>query len=187
MPNLIELTSKIVASHAKKSPMSQEQLLQDMHLIHAALQLIEQGVSQEQQSPVPEEPKAPTLTIKQAFKKDEVVCMICGKGGFKTLTRHLKTVHDIKPGQYRKQFGIKGTQKLAAKSFTEARRQAAEARGMKDILAKAREIRMANLEEKKANVPAVKAKAAVPAVRKKAATPVVKKQAQVPAKVTSKQ
>lgn len=187
MSSLIELTSKIVASHAKKSPMTQEQLLQDMHFIHTALQLIEQGLSSEQQAETPEEPKTPILAIKQAFKKDEVICMVCGKGGFKTLTRHLKTVHDIKPGQYRKQFGIRSTQKLAAKSFSEARRQAAEARGMKDILAKARETRMANIEKKKAAVPAVKAKAPVPAVRKKAAAPAVKKQAQVPTKVTPEQ
>ena len=53
------------------------------------------------------------------------------------------------PGEYRKQFGIKSSQKLAAKNFSDARRKAAEERGMNEVLAKAREKRMANLKASK--------------------------------------
>ena len=66
--------------------------------------------------------------------------MICGKG-MKTLTRHLKTAHDLKPGQYRKQFGIPSSQSLAAKSYSESRRQMAIDRGLPEKLAKARAAR----------------------------------------------
>jgi len=176
MPTLIELTSKIVSNHAKKTAMTQEQLLQDMHLIHTALQIMQDTNLSEQPEQPPGEPTTPTLTIKQAFKKNEVICMICNKGGFKTLTRHLSTAHNLKPGQYRKMFGIKRTQKLAAKSFSEAMAKAALDRGQVDILAKAREKRKANIEAKK-GVPAVKKKVAVPVVRKKASTPAVKAKA----------
>jgi len=182
MPTLIELTAKIVASHATKTVMSQEQILQDMHLIHTALQLMQEANLPNQQEQPPEEPKAPTLTIKQAFKKNEVICMICNKGGFKTLSRHLATVHNLKPGQYRKMFGIKSTQKLSAKSFSEAMAKAALDRGQVDILAKAREKRKANIEAKKGIV-AVKKKVAVPAVKKKAPAPAVRVKASVPEKV----
>jgi predicted transcriptional regulator len=177
--SLLELTAQIVSKHAAKTSMSTEQLLQDMHLIHAALKLIEEGGSPDQPTEQPEE--TPTLTVKQAFKKNEVICMVCNKGGFKTLKKHLATSHQLTPGQYRKQFGIKSTQKLAAKSFSEARSKAAIDRGMVDILAKAREKRMANIEAKK-NVPVKKAKAPVPAVRKKAAVPAVKAKANAPEK-----
>lgn len=166
MPTLIELTAQIVSKHASKTVMTSEQLLQDMHLIHAALKLIEEGDTTPQIEPMPEELVTPTLTIKQAFKKNEVVCMICGKGGYKTLTRHLSTAHNLKPGQYRKQFNIPSTQKLSAKSATEARSKAAIDRGMVDVLAKAREKRMANIEVKK-SVVAVRSKATVPAIKKK--------------------
>jgi len=161
MSNLIELTAKIVAQHSSKTAMTQEQLLQDMHLIHTALQIMQDGNIPEHPEQQPSEPQAPTITIKQAFKKNEVICMICNKGGFKTLTRHLSVVHNLKPGQYRKMFGIKSTQKLSAKSFSEAMAKAALDRGQVDILAKAREKRMANIEVK-TNVVTVKKKAAVP-------------------------
>jgi predicted transcriptional regulator len=59
----------------------------------------------------------------------------------KTLTRHLKTAHDLKPGQYRKQFGIPSTQSLAAKNYSESRRQMAIDRGLGDKLAAARAAR----------------------------------------------
>jgi len=172
MSSIIELTAKIVASHAAKTSMSQEQLLQDMHLIHAALKLMEEGKAPTQSSEQPPaDQQTSTLTIKQAFKKDEVLCMICGKG-FTTLKRHLMTAHELTPGQYRKMFGIKSTQKLAAKSYSEAMVKAAADRGMKDILAKAREKRMANIDAKK-KLPAVKEKASVPVKRVKASVPVV--------------
>jgi len=182
MPTLIELTAKIVSQHAKKTAMTQEQLLQDMHLIHTALQIMQEANLPELPGQQPEEPKAPVLTIKQAFKKNEVICMICNKGGFKTLARHISMVHNLKPGQYRKMFGIKSTQKLSAKSFSEAMAKAALDRGQVDILAKAREKRKSNIEAKK-GVVAVKKKAAVPAVRKKAPAPAVKVKASAPEKL----
>lgn len=180
MSSLIKLASKIVTKHASKTVMSQEQLLQDLHQVHAALKAMEEGQAVQATELVIEEPKIPVLTIKQAFKKDEVICMVCGKGGFKTLTRHLSLVHNLKPGQYRKQFGIKSTQKLAAKSYSEAMVKAAADRGMTAILAKARETRMANLEAKK-NLPATRKKASAPAVKVKAPVPTKKVKAAVPA------
>jgi predicted transcriptional regulator len=97
--------------------------------------------------------------VKEAFKKGEVLCMVCGKGGFKTLARHLGTAHAMMPGAYKKQFGIPSKQPLSAKSYSEARRKMALERGLADNLAKAREVRMANIEAKKAS-PAKPVKAA---------------------------
>ena len=146
------------------SKLTTDELLAELEKVHASLKALESG--QEVVTPVSEETK-PTLTIKEAFKKNEVICMVCGKGGFKTLTRHLKQAHELKPGQYKKQFGIPGKQSLAAKSFSEARRKSALDRGLGDNLAKAREVRAANIAAKKA-APAKVAKVAKgKAVKKK--------------------
>jgi predicted transcriptional regulator len=173
MTNFIELTARIVASHAKRTMMTTAELVRDLQQVHSALHFMESGAVA---APAEEEP---ALTVRQAFKKDEVVCMICGKGGFKTLAKHLKAVHDLKPGEYRKQFGLKSTQKLAAKSYSDARRKAAAERGMTAILAKAREKRAIDLNAKK-NVPVVKTRAAVPVAKQKAPVPAVKTKAAVP-------
>ena len=57
------------------------------------------------------------------------------------LTRHLKTAHGMTPGEYRKQFDIPRTQSLAARAYSEKRRQMAIDRGLGDKLAKARAAR----------------------------------------------
>jgi len=168
MKTLLELVADIVSSHASNTTMTTDQLVQELQTVHAALKNLEQGGNETELSQVAApDLKESTLTVRQAFKKDEVICMECQKGGFKTLKKHLSTAHQMTPGQYRKKFGIKSSQKLAAKNFSDARRQAAEDRGMNDILAKAREKRMANLQA--AKTPAVKttktAKPVKPAAR----------------------
>ncbi|WP_318557269.1 MucR family transcriptional regulator [Geobacter anodireducens] len=153
MATILEMTAQIVSAHAGSTSLSSDEILAELKKVHAALTALETGVSLEKPA---EEEQKPALTIRQAFKKEEVVCMICGKGGMKTLTRHLSTVHEMKPREYRKQFGIPSKQPLAAKSFSEERRKMAQERGLGDVLAKAREARMANLQKKK-SAPAKKA------------------------------
>ena len=156
MATLCELAAQIVAAHAETTPMKVDELLKVIDDVFNALQSLESGKPIETTTEVKS-----VLTLKQAFKKDEVICMICGKGGMKTLTRHIKQAHDLKPGQYRKKFGIPRTQSLTAKNFSEARKKLAEERGLGDVLAKAREKRAAILKAKKAT-PVKKAKPAKP-------------------------
>ena len=84
-----------------------------------------------------------------ARRKREIVCMICGKGGFRTLTCHLGASHQRKPCACRKHFGITGGQALSARSYSESKRQTAQEHGLGDNLAKAREVKMANFEARK--------------------------------------
>ncbi len=164
MATLLELAAEIVSSHASSSPMSGDELVQEIRNVFAALQALETG--KEVLSPVAEEAK-PAISAKEAFKKNEVVCMICGKGGMKTLTRHLKQAHDMKPGAYRKQFGIPRTQSLTARAFSESRRKMAQERGLAANLAKARAVRAAKISGKKAAAgKAAKAKGTKPAKAK---------------------
>jgi predicted transcriptional regulator len=174
MATLVEIAAELVASHAKSTPMTSDELLADISKVHAALKKLEAGEMVEST----EEAK-PAISVKEAFKKNEVVCLLCGKGGFKTLARHLSTAHDLKPGAYKKQFGIPAKQALSAKNYSEARRIMAQDRGLAANLAKAREVRMANIEAKKKPAKAVKAPktkpeqtpAAIPAKRGRKNTP----------------
>jgi predicted transcriptional regulator len=144
---ILELTTDIVTSHASVTAMSTEELIQEIQKVYNTLSGLERGESAETAS---EGTKAPALTLKKAFQADQVVCMICGKGGMKTLARHLAQMHDMKPGAYRKQFGIPSSQALTARNFSEARKRMARERGLADNLAKARAIRAAKLKAKKA-------------------------------------
>jgi predicted transcriptional regulator len=176
MSNLTELTAQIIAARASKKEMSTEEFQQEMQMVYSFLKNVDEGTSPSAVQEPETAAKPQKINMKQFFKKDEVICMICSKG-FKALKRHLTVVHNLKPGEYKKQFGIPSKQSLVAKAYSEKWRQAALDRGQGEILAKARAVRAA----KKTGVPAVKAKAAVPAVKVKAAVPAVKVKAAVPA------
>jgi predicted transcriptional regulator len=153
MATLVEIAGQLVAAHAASNKLTVEELLAEIGKVHAALKNLESG-----ETVVASEEIQPSLSIKEAFRKNEVFCMVCGKGGFKTLTRHLTTAHQLKPGAYKKQFGIPSGQSLSAKAYSESRRQMALDRGLADNLAKAREVRMTKIEARKtAPVKAVKA------------------------------
>jgi predicted transcriptional regulator len=205
MHSLLELTAQIVSAHVSNIQMTSDEMLQELQKVYVSLKALEVGSSIAFEPTTPTE--APKLSIKQAFKKDEVICMVCGNGGFKTLKRHLGQAHNLKPGQYRKQFGIPSTQSLSAKSYSESRRQMAIDKGLGEGLAKFRADKKkaaavpvaktkAPIKSKKkttapgkifkAPVPAVKEKAPVPAVRTKAQVPAVRKKAAAPAKVAKK-
>lgn len=153
MATLLELAADIVSSHASASPMSTDDLLQEIGKVYAALLAIESG----QEGAAPAEA---AVTVKDAFRKNEVICMVCNKGGMKTLTRHLRIVHQMKPGEYRKQFAIPAKQSLTARSYSVAKRKMAMEKGLGDILAKAREAKAAKTKVKK-----IAAKPAKPAAR----------------------
>jgi predicted transcriptional regulator len=156
MSTLIELTAQIVSAHLSNQQMTSDEMFQELQKVYTSLKALEAGSPIDTESSTVTE--APKLTFKQAFKKDEVICMVCGKGGFKTLKRHLGQAHQLTPRQYRKQFSIPSTQKLAAKSYSESRRQTAIDKGLGEGLAKFRADK-----KKSAAVPIVKAKAPVPA------------------------
>lgn len=145
---LVELAANIVSSHASVNEMTTEELLQEIQKVYAALQQLEvSGANLE--APVELEKKAPTMTLKKAFQADQVYCLICGRGGMKTLARHLAQAHGIKPGEYRKQFNIPSSQPLTARNFSEGRKKMAQERGLAENLAKARAVRAAKLKAEK--------------------------------------
>lgn len=134
MATLLEMAAEIVAAHASTTPMSRDELVAELSEIHNALSALEKGEAVAAEA---EAVEAPAVSRKKAFGKDKVTCMICGKE-MKTLARHLRTAHDMKPSEYRKQFDIPRTQPLAARAYSESRRQMAVDRGLGENLAKAR-------------------------------------------------
>lgn len=190
MSSLTELTAQIITARAAKKDMSTEEFQHEMQMIYGFLKGVEEGTVQPSTETPTEEPIPQKINFRQFFKKDEVICLICNKG-FKTIKRHLAKAHNLKPGEYRKQFSIPAKYTLVATAYSEQRKKDALDRGQGEILAKARAVRAANkaaVPEVKveAPVPAAKVKAAVPAVKKKAAVPAVKEKAAVPAKVAKK-
>jgi len=146
MATLLEMAADIVAAHASTTNMTKEELVAELTEVYAALNSLEKGEAVEA---IAAEEQGPAITRKKAFGKDKIFCMICGKG-MKTLSRHLKTSHDMTASAYRKQFDIPRTQSLASRNYSESRRQMAIDRGLGEKLALARAARGKGKAKKKA-------------------------------------
>lgn len=141
MSNILDMAANIVSAHASNSKMTKEELLAELNEVYGVLQKMEKGEAVATEvTATEEETAAPAVSLRKAFGKKQVICMICGKG-FTTLARHLNTAHDMKPGEYRKQFAIPRTQSLAAKDYSESRRKMAIEKDLGAGLAKARAAR----------------------------------------------
>jgi predicted transcriptional regulator len=154
---------EIVANNEATPRLSKEEVLAEIKKVYIALSAIEKGEEPAMETSAAEE-TAPAISLKKAFGKKLITCMICHKQ-MKTLARHLKTAHDLKPGEYRKQFAIPRTQPLAARDYSETRKQMAIERGLGENLAKARAAK-----GKAKAAPAAKPAAKKPAAKKAAKT-----------------
>lgn len=142
MSNIIDLTADIVCAHVSSTELSPDELLLEIKTVYSTLQALNKGeVPPPQTTEEPAGPPKPVLTIEEAFQPDQVACMICGKKGMKTLKRHLGTAHNLKPGQYKKQFNIPKETSLSAPEYVEKRRQAAIDKGLGEKLVAARAAR----------------------------------------------
>jgi predicted transcriptional regulator len=141
MATILEMTASIVAAHAQTTALTTEDLIGELKKVYTALQAIESGTAVVEETVVAE-PAVPALTLKQAFRTNEVFCLVCGKGGMKTLTRHLNQAHQLKPAQYRKQFNITKTQPLMSKAYAAKRKEIAAGMDLGANLEKARAARI---------------------------------------------
>lgn len=136
MSKLLELATDLVSAHASTSPMSKEDLISEIQEVYSALSALESGEAVESAATV-EDAEAPAVSKRKAFGKNQIFCMVCGKG-FTTLKRHLSTAHEMSPKEYRDKFDIPAGTPLAAKSYSESRRQMAIEKDLGAGLAKAR-------------------------------------------------
>ena len=146
MSTILEMAADIVAAHASTTNMTKEELISELSEVYNALNSLDKG---EAVTETITEEQGPAVSRKKAFGKEKIYCMICGRG-MKTLSRHLKTSHDMTASDYRKQFDIPRTQSLASKNYSETRRQMAIDRGLGEKLAKARAAQRKNKGKKKA-------------------------------------
>ena len=144
MATILEMAADIVAAHASTTNMTKEELVAELNDVYNALNNLEKGGINNDQV---EEEQGPAVSRKKAFGKDKIFCMICGKG-FKTLSRHLKTSHEMSASEYRKQFDIPRSQSRAAKNYSDKRRQMAIDRGLGEKLARARAARSKSKNKK---------------------------------------
>ena len=125
-PNTVELAAEIVSAFVSHNPVPAAQLPALIGNIHDALTKVASGSAE---PPAAEEPKAPAVPIKKSVQPDYIVCLEDGKR-FKSLKRHLRTVYDLTPEQYRAKWGLPADYPMTAPNYAAARSELAKSMGL---------------------------------------------------------
>ena len=124
-PNYIELAADIVSAFVSNNSVPVTELPALIGNVHAALTNVASGSTQQPA----EEPKAPAVPIKKSVQPDYIVCLDDGKR-FKSLRRHLRTVYNLTPDQYRAKWGLAHDYPMVAPNYAEARSRLAKEMGL---------------------------------------------------------
>jgi predicted transcriptional regulator len=125
-PNYIELAADLVSAFVSKNSVPAAELPALIGGVHQALTQVASGSTQQ---PTEEPKKAPAVSVKKSVQPDYIVCLEDGKR-FKSLKRHLRTVYDLTPDQYRAKWGLAHDYPMVAPNYAAARSELAKSMGL---------------------------------------------------------
>ena len=122
--SFVDLTASIVSAYLSNNPTPAAEIPGLISQIHAALLRVSAGRPE-----APLEPAKPAVPVKKSMTPDYLVCLEDGKR-FKSLKRHLRTVYDLTPEQYRAKWGLAHDYPMVAPNYAAARSELAKQLGL---------------------------------------------------------
>jgi predicted transcriptional regulator len=119
---LIELTAQIVAAHVAHNRIDTHALPELIRQVHASLSALD-GVAPRNEQLVP------AVSVKKSVAPDYLICLEDGKK-LKMLKRHLATVFNLTPEQYRQRWGLPPNYPMVAPNYAARRRELAKEIGL---------------------------------------------------------
>ena len=106
----LSLATKLATSYVGNNKVARDELPALINSLHEALAKLESG----------EEIREPAVPINKSIKRNEIICLECGKGQ-KTLKRHLSSGHGVTAEEYRARWGLGRDYPLVAPNYGGAR------------------------------------------------------------------
>jgi predicted transcriptional regulator len=122
--DLQALTTRVVAAYVGNNSVSVNDLPQIINSVQAAFR----GLG-EDKSATPKNEQVPVVPIKRSVTPEYIVCLEDGKK-LKMLKRHLKTVYNMTPDDYRAKWGLPAEYPMVAPNYARARSEMATKLGL---------------------------------------------------------
>ena len=123
---LIGIVSDIVSSYVANNPVRAADLASLIETTYAAIYaLANDGAA----AVAPQEKLVPAVAVKKSVNRDHLVCLEDGLT-FKSLKRHLGSVHDMTPEQYRQKWSLPVTYPMVAPEYAAHRSALAKKIGL---------------------------------------------------------
>lgn len=121
--NLLEYTTKIVASHVSNNPVTATELTDLIDTVFGKLSDISE------RSKDPSDVVKPAVPIEDSVHNDYIVCLEDGKQ-FKMLKKHLMVHYNLTPAEYRAKWDLPWDYPMVAPSYAAKRQKLALASGL---------------------------------------------------------
>ena len=121
----IEIVADLVAAYVSNNSMRASDLPEFIASIHASIQ----GLAKGDVEVAPAAPPTPAVPIKKSLSQDHIICLEDGKK-FRSLKRHLGTVYNMTPDEYRAKWGLPKDYPMVAPGYSEIRSKLAKDIGL---------------------------------------------------------
>ena len=115
----LSLVVKIASSYVGNNKVTPAEIPALIGGLHEAISKLESS----------EETREPAVPINKSVKRNEIICLDCGKGQ-KTLKRHLTTAHGLTAEEYRARWGLDRNYPLVALNYAKQRSELAKRIGL---------------------------------------------------------
>ena len=119
---LLEFTAEIVAAHVGNNRLDQNEL-------PSLIQDVYKTLSELNDVTVAQARPTPAVAIKKSISPDYIVCLEDGRK-LKMLKRHLKTVYNLTPEEYRDRWDLPGDYPMVAPNYAKHRSSLAKKTGL---------------------------------------------------------
>ena len=117
------MAAEIAAAFVGHNSVKADEVPNVIKAVHGSLEQIVQG-----KTDAPATIK-PAVHIRRSVKPDHIVCLEDGRK-YKSLKRHLRTQHDMTPGEYRAKWNLKSDYPMVAPRYAEMRSKLAKSIGL---------------------------------------------------------
>lgn len=124
VPKLMKLATQIVSAYVANNPVAPAELPQLIARVHAALAQASDG-----EAAATIEPQKPVVSIKDSVTPEYIICLNDGKR-LKLLKRHLRTVYNMTPDEYRTKWGLPYDYPMVAPRYAASRSALAKKIGL---------------------------------------------------------
>ncbi|CAN1508779.1 COG4957 Predicted transcriptional regulator [Rhabdaerophilaceae bacterium] len=122
--DMIELAADIVSAYVSNNSVPAADLPALIHDVYSALAKVGHAPVE-----VVFEPAKPAVSPKKSIFPDYIICLEDGKK-FKSLKRHLRTLYNMSPEQYREKWGLPAEYPMVAPNYAAARSRLAKEMGL---------------------------------------------------------
>ena len=120
----IEIVADLVSAYVSNNSIRASDLPEFIAAVHASIQSIAKGPSEAAPAPL-----VPAVPIKKSVSQDHIICLEDGKK-FRSLKRHLGTVYNLTPDEYRAKWGLPKDYPMVAPGYSEIRSKLAKDIGL---------------------------------------------------------